>query len=95
MNFPGMQGGNVPGMQGMPGMPGLEGMLTDIPIKEIEKMEALFSRVRTSCFSKCVQHFAESDIHPGEAVCIDRCVVKFMKVYDKVTQRLTPSTLPL
>lgn len=58
-------------------------------------------RVRDACFTKCIHRFAEAEISPGEGTCIDRyettvavtdfrCVIKYMKVYEKVGQRIAP-----
>lgn len=48
--------------------------------------------IRDACFHKCVHRFAEAEIAPGEGACIDRCVVKYMRVLDKVGMRIAPST---
>lgn len=55
----------------------------------------LFSnRIVSSCHAKCIQpdplkgRYAEPELLKGEAVCIDRCTMKFFEVNDKVSQRM-------
>jgi len=48
------------------------------------------SRVRDACFQKCIHRFAESEVSLGEGSCVDRCVVKYMKVFEKVGTRISP-----
>jgi len=84
---PGMPMGMPPGMP--PGMP--MGM-PEIPAAELAKIETIFGNIRSSCFLKCVHQFNESEINPAEAICVDRCVVKFLKTHEKVAHRLGQST---
>jgi len=57
-------------------------------LEEIKKMEAVFDRVRGACFNKCIKRFAEAELSLGEVACVDRCVVKYLKVQTKVENRL-------
>lgn len=50
-------------------------------------------RVRDACFQKCIHRFDESSVSLGEGSCVDRCVVKYMKVFEKVGARLSPAPL--
>jgi len=46
-----------------------------------------------SCQEKCVpSHYRESDLTKGEAVCLDRCVSKYLEVHDKIGKILTQMT---
>jgi len=58
--------------------------------KELQKMEAIFSRVRDACFKKCIDKFSDPDFSIGEMTCVDRCVSKYLKVQEKVETRLQP-----
>jgi len=60
-------------------------------LEEIKKMESVFDRVRGACFNKCIKRFAESELTLGEMACVDRCVVKYLKVQAKVESRLQPN----
>lgn len=52
------------------------------------------NRIVSSCHAKCIQpdpmkgRYAEPELLKGEAVCIDRCTMKFFEVNDKVSQRM-------
>ena len=41
------------------------------------------------CFKKCISSYNESDLSKGEAVCVERCVYKYLDVHQKVAGRLT------
>ena len=43
-----------------------------------------------TCHAKCInEHFKEETLAKGEAVCIDRCVSKFLEVHEMIGKRLT------
>ncbi|KAF6040157.1 Tim10 [Bugula neritina] len=44
----------------------------------------------SACQKKCVPpKYSDGELSKGEAVCIDRCVAKFMDVHDIVGKKLT------
>lgn len=46
-----------------------------------------------SCQDKCIaSHYREPDLTKGEAVCLDRCVAKYLDVHDKLGKILTQMT---
>ncbi|CAG8731607.1 6495_t:CDS:2, partial [Acaulospora colombiana] len=54
-----------------------------------EKLEAA---VVDSCASKCLnQRYSEADLTKGEAVCIDRCVGKFIEANKIIGEKLRES----
>jgi import inner membrane translocase subunit TIM10 len=50
----------------------------------------LVSRMSQACLKKCIPpRYKENELSKGEAVCLDRCVAKYMEVHDKVGKKLT------
>ena len=48
------------------------------------------SRLSKACHKKCIPpKYHEGDLSKGEAICVDRCVAKFMEVHDRVGKKLT------
>jgi hypothetical protein len=46
-------------------------------------------RIADSCHKKCIStKYDQSDLSQGEAVCIDRCVAKFIDVNTKVGEKM-------
>ena len=44
----------------------------------------------SSCQKKCIPpRYSDSELNKGEAVCLDRCVAKFLEVHDQVGKKLT------
>ena len=42
------------------------------------------------CQKKCVPpKYKEAELNKGEAVCLDRCVAKYMDVHDRIGKKLT------
>jgi len=49
----------------------------------------------TACQKKCVPpKYNDSELTKGEAVCVDRCVAKFMDVHDRIGKKLTAMSNP-
>lgn len=47
-------------------------------------------RLAISCQKKCIPpRYHDGDLSKGEAICLDRCVGKFMEIHDKVGKKLT------
>ncbi|CAB0001064.1 unnamed protein product [Nesidiocoris tenuis] len=44
---------------------------------ELEMMADMYNRMSSACHKKC------------EAVCIDRCVAKYLEIHDRVGKKLT------
>jgi hypothetical protein len=48
-----------------------------------------FDRIADSCYTKCIsKEYTQADLSQGEAVCIDRCVAKFLDVNSKVGEKM-------
>ena len=46
--------------------------------------------MQEACTKKCVPStYKEADLSKGEAVCIDRCVAKYMEIHDRIGKKLT------
>lgn len=57
---------------------------------EIEMMADMYNRMSGACHKKCVPpKYSEPDLGKGEAVCIDRCVAKYLDIHDRVGKKLT------
>lgn len=57
--------------------------------QELEMVTDLFNRIADSCHKKCIStEYAQADLTQGEAVCIDRCVAKFIDVNSKVGEKM-------
>lgn len=52
-------------------------------------MTDMGNRIAESCHQKCIsKEYAQADLTQGEAVCIDRCVAKFIDVNTKVGEKM-------
>ncbi|KAL7304431.1 mitochondrial import inner membrane translocase subunit Tim10 [Trichogramma pretiosum] len=57
---------------------------------EIEMMSDMYNRMTQACHKKCIApKYAENELGKGEAVCIDRCVAKYLDVHERVGKKLT------
>ena len=46
------------------------------------------------CQKKCVPaRYKDSELNKGEAVCLDRCVAKYMDVHDRIGKKLTNASM--
>lgn len=60
---------------------------------EIEMMSDMYRRMTKSCQEKCISsHYKEAELTKGEAVCLDRCVAKYLNIHDKLGKVLTQMT---
>ncbi|XP_017784925.1 PREDICTED: mitochondrial import inner membrane translocase subunit Tim10 [Nicrophorus vespilloides] len=60
---------------------------------EIEMMADLYNRLTTTCYKKCIPPaYSESELAKGEAVCLDRCVAKFLDIHDRIGKKLGQMT---
>ena len=51
---------------------------------EIEMMTDMYSRLTSACHKKCISpKYREADLQKGEAVCIDRCVAKYLEIHER------------
>ncbi len=47
-------------------------------------------RLSRSCHKKCIPpKYHDADLSKGEAICLDRCVAKFLEVHDRIGKKLT------
>ena len=43
-----------------------------------------------ACQKKCVPpKYKDSELNKGEAVCVDRCVAKYLEIHDRIGKKLT------
>jgi len=57
---------------------------------EMEMMVDMYNRMTQACQKKCIGiKYKEGELSKGEAVCIDRCVAKYMEVHDRIGKKLT------
>jgi len=57
---------------------------------EIEMMSDMYNRMTNSCQKKCIPtKYREADLSKGEAVCIDRCVAKYLEIHERIGKKLT------
>lgn len=60
---------------------------------EMEMMVDMYNRMTQACQKKCIpihkKSYKEAELSKGEAVCIDRCVAKYMEVHDRIGKKLT------
>ncbi|KAG9345601.1 hypothetical protein JZ751_008745, partial [Albula glossodonta] len=50
---------------------------------EVEMMADMYNR-------KCVPpHYKEAELSKGEAVCLDRCVAKYLELHERLGRKLT------
>jgi len=57
---------------------------------EIEMMTDMYARLTSACHKKCIPpKYREADLQKGEAVCIDRCVAKYLDVHERIGAKLT------
>jgi import inner membrane translocase subunit TIM10 len=66
-------------------------LITDL---EIEMMADMYNRMSSACQKKCVPpKYKEAELSKGEAVCLDRCVAKYMEIHDRIGKKLTSITM--
>ena len=47
-------------------------------------------RMSGACQKKCVAaRYKDAELNKGEAVCLDRCVAKYMDIHDRIGKKLT------
>ncbi|TRY89944.1 hypothetical protein DNTS_001667 [Danionella cerebrum] len=57
---------------------------------EVEMMADMYNRMTSACHRKCVPpHYKESELSKGEAVCLDRCVAKYLDLHERLGRKLT------
>ena len=50
------------------------------------------TRLSRACHKKCIPpKYHEGELTKGEAICLDRCVAKFMEVHDRIGKKLMTS----
>ncbi|KAF7639049.1 zf-Tim10_DDP domain-containing protein [Meloidogyne graminicola] len=60
---------------------------------EIEMMTDTYRRMTQSCQSKCINtSYREPELLKGEAVCLDRCLSKYLDVHDRLGKLLMNMT---
>lgn len=61
---------------------------------ELEMMADMFNKMSSSCQKKCIpSKYREAELSKGEAVCLDRCVAKYMEVHDRIGRKLTSMSI--
>jgi import inner membrane translocase subunit TIM10 len=77
-----------------PGMPQIDPeklqMFNDL---EIEMMSDMYQRMTNACHKKCIPpKYRDPDLAKGEAVCLDRCVAKYLDTHERVGKKLSSLT---
>lgn len=61
---------------------------------EIEMMSDLYNRMTQACHKKCIPpKYNEPDLGKGEAVCLDRCVAKYLDIHERIGKKLTAMSM--
>lgn len=56
---------------------------------ELEMMSDLYNRMTNVCHKKCIPpKYSEGELGKGEAVCIDRCVAKYLDIHERIGKKL-------
>lgn len=56
---------------------------------EIEMMADMYNRLTSVCHKKCIPPaYSDTELAKGEAVCLDRCVSKFLDVHERIGKKL-------
>uniref|UniRef100_A0A336LD03 Mitochondrial import inner membrane translocase subunit n=1 Tax=Culicoides sonorensis TaxID=179676 RepID=A0A336LD03_CULSO len=56
---------------------------------ELEMMSDLYNRMTSVCHKKCIPpKYIEGELGKGEAVCIDRCVAKYLDIHERIGKKL-------
>lgn len=56
---------------------------------EIDMMTDMYSRLTAACHKKCIPPvYNDPEMNKGEAVCIDRCVAKYLEIHDRIGKKL-------
>jgi len=57
---------------------------------EIEMMADMYNRMTAACQKKCIPtNYKTAELIKGEAVCLDRCVAKYLEIHDQIGKKLT------
>ncbi|XP_063236949.1 mitochondrial import inner membrane translocase subunit Tim10 [Bacillus rossius redtenbacheri] len=57
---------------------------------EIEMLSDLYGRMTAACHRKCIPpRYKDAELGKGEAVCLDRCVAKYLDVHERIGKKLT------
>ena len=60
------------------------------PHDKVQCISLSLCRMSSACQKKCIPpKYREGDLTKGEAVCLDRCVAKFLEVHDRIGKKLT------
>lgn len=75
----------------MAGLPQLdEEKLKLVQELEIEMMSDMYNRMTAACHKKCIPpQYSEPELGKGEAVCLDRCIAKYLDVHERIGKKLT------
>ncbi|KAI8977512.1 Tim10/DDP family zinc finger-domain-containing protein [Mycotypha africana] len=61
--------------------------------QELEMVTDLFNRIVDSCYTKCIsKNYTQAELSQGEALCIDRCVAKYIDVNLKVQAKMNENS---
>lgn len=61
---------------------------------EIEMMSDMYNRLTSACHRKCIPpKYHDAEVNKGEAVCIDRCVAKFLDIHERIGKKLSAMSM--
>ena len=51
----------------------------------ILRLSYRYARLTSACHKKCIStKYREPDLMKGEAVCVDRCVSKYLEIHERI-----------
>lgn len=57
---------------------------------EVEMMADMYNKMTNSCHQKCIStRYHAADLEKGEAICLDRCVAKYLEIHEMIGKKLT------
>ena len=61
---------------------------------EIDMLSDMYNKLSDSCRTKCIAtEIKEPELVKGEAVCLDRCVAKYLELHDTIGKKLQEKTM--
>ena len=72
--------------------PGRQKAKANLEHRQLVDLVPKLSRLSRSCHKKFIPpKYHEAELTKGEAICLDRCVAKFMEVHDRIGKKLMTS----
>ncbi|XP_060069448.1 mitochondrial import inner membrane translocase subunit Tim10-like [Ylistrum balloti] len=66
-----------------------ESQMKSLQELEVEMMQDLYQRASGVCLKKCLPpNGKETELNKNEAVCIDKCIAKYLEIQEVVNKKL-------